>query len=105
MADIQPHPRYGAPLGGAPVTIDGVTFRPYRSGVMQTVRCSDDWRITVTHVERSRTAGFYTAAVDGVYLVGAGPEGRARHFRDAENAMRAGVRAWRERGAVPHSRL
>lgn len=98
------HPRYGPPLGGAPTTIDGVTFRPYRAGVTGIVRCSDDHRITVAYVLNNRSAGFHTVAVDGVHIDGANSV-RARRFREPESAMRAGIKLWRAKGAIPHGRL
>lgn len=102
MLDLPNHPRYGAPLNGSTKTVDGVVFRCYRAGIMRFVMCSDDFRITV---QRRTDADTFTAAIDGVYIQGAGDSGRAKRFRSEWNAMEAGVKLWRAKGAIPHSRL
>ncbi|HEY2593129.1 MAG TPA: hypothetical protein VGK33_04435 [Chloroflexota bacterium] len=92
-----PHPRYGAPLGGKPVTIDGVVFRPYRAGIGMTLRASDDFRITV-HANRGGRAWTYSASVDGVYVQSEG--GGAKRFRTDRAACEAGVALLRQKGGA-----
>lgn len=100
------HPRYGPPVSNARTVVDDVTFRVYRAGVARMVTCSDDYRITITPIDGGfgGRAGYYTVALDGVYLVGAGGD-RAKRFQSRQNAMKAGVKAFRAKGAIPHSRL
>lgn len=76
-----PHPQYGKPLSGRPSVHDGVTFRPYRSGINRYVRISDDFRIAVyDHHDRGST---YTATVDGVPL--------DKRFRSQERCFAAAI--------------
>lgn len=83
-----PHPKYGAPLSGRPLTIDGVTFRPYRCGILMYVRVSDDFRIEVSRAYKGET---WRASFDGISL--------PVKFRHEKNAYRAGVAAVRKADA------
>jgi len=82
----EPHPKYGAPLGGKPETIDGVTFRPYRRGISLYVRVSDDFRIEV--FTRHNTGTTYFALVDGVNM--------GRDFRSQARCYAAAIAKARE---------
>lgn len=82
------HPHYGAALSGKPVTIEGVTFRPYRRGIALFSRCSDDFRIEVYRPYRGET---YVAVADGTML--------PTRFRSEKNAYLAAIK--RLRGAQP----
>lgn len=75
-----PHPKYGAPLGGAPKVIEGITFRPYRTGILRAVWASDDFRI---EFDRSTSRNTYHVSVDGEIAKGG--------FRKAETAVRWAV--------------
>lgn len=83
---IAPHPRYGAPLGGLPQECDGVTFRPYRTGIGSTARVSDCHRIIVYQPIHTAT---FLASVDGEVL--------GTRFRSRVTAYQAGVRHMRSK--------
>lgn len=76
---VPPHPVFGKPLSGAPKTVGGVTFRPYRTGIGTSARISDDHR---AHVWRSRKS--WRASVDGEML--------PTHFRYEGTAYAAVVK-------------
>jgi hypothetical protein len=93
-----PHPRYGAPLGGRPITVLGVTFRPYRTGIGDTARCSDDFRITIAANKYGTGRHWtYTALVDGVSIRSDADERHAKRFRSDRTAAEAAVRALQQR--------
>lgn len=75
-----PHPEYGHALGGAPFTVGGITFRPYRRGILRYIRVSDDFRIEVYAVDGRST---YRAGVDGVCM--------PKKFRFEKNAYAAAI--------------
>jgi hypothetical protein len=80
-----PHPTYGPPLSGRPVIVAGTVFRFYRAGMMTTVRCSDDFRITITTDGRT-----WSGQVDGVPLRGIA--GNVKRFLSDYAAAEAGVK-------------
>lgn len=73
-----PHPKYGAPLSGAPKVIEGITFRPYSTGIQRSCWISDDFRIAF---DRSTYRNTYHASVDD------GESGKGG-FRKPETAVR-----------------
>lgn len=75
----KPHPLFGLPLSGQPIERSGVIFRPYRTGIANTARISDDFRIEV----RMTIAGTYRAMVDGDPL--------PQSFRTQDGAMKTAV--------------
>ena len=84
-----PHPTYGPPLSGAPWTVEGVTFRPYRTPgrASQYVRVSDDFRIEVA--QRSPFHLTYVASVDGQRL--------RPYFRTQRTAAQAAIIALKKK--------
>jgi hypothetical protein len=91
-----PHPEYGPPLSGGPVTWGGVVFRPYSVGRGTNARISDDFRIRAQ--ERSSWTMTYWVAVDGVAL--SGPSGKRKYFRTQQAAAEAGVKALKRKDAA-----
>lgn len=66
-----PHPEYGAPQSGAPCTIEGVTFRPYRIGVLRSAWISDDFRMRITDSPYSSgRGGLFRVSIDGREIKG-----------------------------------
>jgi hypothetical protein len=75
------HPRYGLPLSGSPRTFAGVTFRPYKRGILLYITVSDDFRIEL-YTTTNRNS--WTAVVDGEPL--------PTRFRSETNAAEAAVK-------------
>lgn len=73
-----PHPKYGAPLSGAPKVIEGITFRPYRTGILLSAWISDDFRIFFDRSTHRNT--YYVSVNDG--------ESGKGGFRKPETAVR-----------------
>jgi hypothetical protein len=76
------NPEYGKCLSGRPRVYKGVTFRPYRRGILLYIWVSDCERFKVFHLGQSGTT--YAAMADGKDL--------GKRFRSIENAMLAAVR-------------
>jgi hypothetical protein len=74
--------------GAIPITVQGVTFRCYCTGILRYRWVSDDGLCAVSESPHSST---YTATVNGVTLRAADGV-RARRFRSLKNAMVAAVK-------------
>lgn len=75
------HPQYGAALGGATQTVDGVEFYPYRRGIGLYIRVSQDGRIAICEV--GKTGSSFHCSVDGLAL--------PKKFRLFATAAAAGI--------------
>jgi hypothetical protein len=75
------HPDYGAPLGGRPYTVDGATFRPYRTGISRYTRVDDSFRVEIWPA--GAIGSIFRARVDGEFL--------PTRYRKFETAARAGL--------------
>jgi hypothetical protein len=78
---------------GGHVVVDGVQFVSYDVGVLRYAKISEDGQIFVQRRHRRQT---YFAAVIGVGDL-KNPSGRLKSFRTEEAAMRAGIKAFKER--------
>lgn len=78
---------YGDRTGAKPITIDGVTFHCYHTGILRYEWRSEDSRL---RVQRNYNSDTHCASVDGTSIEGANPL-RARRFRTFKGAMAAAV--------------
>lgn len=75
------HPKYGPALSGAPDTIDGTVFWPYRVGISRYCRATADGRLEIRRGHGEGTT--FHLIVDGV--------GVKKSFRLFRTAARAGI--------------
>lgn len=77
------HPEYGLALSGAPKTVDGVTFWPFKIGVLRYTRANADGSL---EVRRHISSSVCEIRVNGRWL-------QDRRFRKFDTAARAAIKA------------
>jgi hypothetical protein len=82
---IEPHYRKGS---GLPVVVDGVTFEPYRVGIVQYAYVSADGRC---ETRQNHGAATYSAYVAGVGYINS-KSGKPTRFHTERAAMAAAVK-------------
>lgn len=90
-----PDPRHR--LSGSPIEILGVTFTPYRTGILRSAWISPDGRLLV---QTNYNMACHHAIVDGEMIQSTGKLRKAKAFRTRQGAMSAAVETMQKKDSA-----